>query len=202
MESFRKFSEEVKEHQDRALLAKKNTWPSNPPDNLDIHIQTEILQLRRIKEARDELLILKQVLTHQTNVQGWFSESEGTRLDRIHGVQPESQKHEVSGGTQPEYKPSTGTQTGTKLSDEQVEQHRRDILDLSYTVSNNVKAVDSILLQANEAESAVRILLALQGQDLTFSSSNPSSTSSKRKPMSKKLELRARTREKLCNKER
>jgi hypothetical protein len=75
-------------------------------------------------------------------------------------------------------------------------------LDLSYTVSNNVKAVDSILLQANEAESAVRILLALQGQDLTFSSSNPSSTSSKRKPMSKKLELRARTREKLCNKER
>ena len=133
----------------------------------DISIQTEILQLRKIKEARDELRIMKQVLNHQTNVQDLFRKNEKKRFSM---TQEESRNSGTSGRGQVDDKAFPGAKTSKgNVSDEQLMQpdemtrtRWRDFGILSYTISNNVRTINLILSQADEAESAVRMLSPLQ----------------------------------------
>jgi hypothetical protein len=72
--------------------------------------------------------------------------------------------------------------------------HERDMNNLSRTISNNVDAINLLIHQAEEAQSAVSrpwLTVAQYKQLLIPSSSNPSSVSSKRRQTCEKLELHA-----------
>jgi LAS superfamily LD-carboxypeptidase LdcB len=80
MASFAKFSEDVEREEKR----KKSTAPmeSKRTNPFDMSIKTEIDELHKIKEARDELQIMQQVSNIQETIKTSFRDNEGQRFSK------------------------------------------------------------------------------------------------------------------------
>ena len=161
MKCFDEFNEEVQQ-------AHTTSKDAGQFDKINISIATEIKQLREIKDVRDELNIIQQVLAQQLDVQKGFFAPSASKESALRALYTPSKSTERRKSSTPNI--PSGAQRRSSVNFDGVNKaegpgkgdwgqwnasHERDAETLCCTINDNRKAVELMLSQAKQAQDAV-----------------------------------------------
>ncbi|KAF2836661.1 hypothetical protein M501DRAFT_222725 [Patellaria atrata CBS 101060] len=180
MDMFDAFKEQIKKSEEEQESGKRNV---EIPFKLSV--RSEVERLRDIKDIKDELKIIQQVLNQQLDVGNSFQSLGGANLSAVKALYGRvacldkeefiSRKLTHIEDDVEDIKRITNPQNSFPLTDNVTEEpqeseeqpdiqsfHSQDADTLLNTIKDNLKAVDLMLSQAEEAHHALKLLLNLK----------------------------------------